>query len=72
VVVAPTRGRLVDNASRWAKGVINDDEGSIKPLQVWGYADLVLDLTPGMDRVELIEETPWLEAVLGKTHCTEF
>jgi hypothetical protein len=37
-----------------------------------GYADLVLDLRPGTGRVELIEETPQLEAVLGKTHRTEF
>jgi len=32
----------------------------------------VLDLRPGTGRVELIEETPQLEAVLGKTHRTEF
>src|SRR5262249_58653289 len=43
-----------------------------KPWQVWGYADLVLDLRPGTGRVELSEETPQLEAVLGKTHRTEF
>ncbi len=73
MVVSPPRGRLVDNASRWARGhTSDDDEGAIKPLEVWGYADLVLDLTPGTGRVESIGETPRLEAVLGKTHRTEF
>ena len=48
------------------------DDGSIKPLEVGGDADLVLDLRPGTGRVELIGETPRLEAVLGKTHRTEF
>jgi hypothetical protein len=33
---------------------------------------LVLDLRPGTGRVELIEETPQLEAILGKTHRTAF
>jgi hypothetical protein len=71
MVVSATRGRLVDHASRWARGSTND-EGSIKPLEVWGYADLVLDLTPGTGRGGLIRETSRLEAVLVKTHCTEF
>src|SRR5215813_4430039 len=55
----------------WQEGR-DHDEGPIKPLEVWGYADLVLDLTPGTGRVGLIRETPRLEAVLGKTHRTEF
>ena len=42
------------------------------PLEVWGYADLVLDLTPATGRMWLIAETPQLEAVLGKTHRAEF
>src|SRR5215831_20265268 len=54
------------------RGDTRDDEGSIKPLEVWGYADLVLDLRPGTGRVGLIRATPRLEAVLGKTHRTEF
>ena len=58
-------------ASRWQEGRTHD-EGPIKPLEVGGYADLALDLTPGTGRVGLIEETPRLEAVLGKTHRTEF
>jgi hypothetical protein len=41
-------------------------------MEVWGYADLGLDLTPGTGRVGLSRETPRLEAVLGKTHRTEF
>src|SRR5215470_12143575 len=55
----------------WHEGR-DHDEGPIKPLEVWGYADLVLDLTPGTGRVGLIRETPRLEAVLGKTHRMEF
>src|SRR5215471_11917686 len=55
----------------WQEGR-DHDEGPIKPLEVWGYADLVLDLTPGTGRVGWIRETPRLEAVLGKTHRTEF
>ena len=49
-----------------------NDEGSLKPLQGWEYADLVLDLTPGTGRGGLIRATPRLEAVLGKPHCTAF
>ncbi|SRR6266446_1343468 len=44
----------------------------IKPLEVGGYADLVLDLTPGTGRGGLIRATSRLEAVLGKTHRTAF
>jgi hypothetical protein len=70
VVVSLPRGRLVDHTSRGARGHTSD-EGSIKPWEVGGYADLALDLTPGTGRVGLIKETPRLEAVLGKTHRTE-
>src|SRR5215470_8154763 len=55
----------------WHEGR-DHDEGPSKPLEVWGYADLVLDLTPGTGLGGLIRETPRLEAVLGKTHRTEF
>jgi hypothetical protein len=63
------RGRLVDHASRGARGSIHD-EGSLKPLQGWEYTDLVRDLTPGTGRGGLNRATPRLEAVLGKPHCT--
>jgi hypothetical protein len=46
--------------------------GNDKRFGVELPADLVLDLTPGAGRVGLIEKTPRLEAVLGKTHRTEF
>jgi hypothetical protein len=71
MVVSATRGRLGDHASRWARGSTND-EGTITLLEVWGYADLVLDLTPATGRIGWIRETSRLEAVLGKTHCTTF
>src|SRR5262245_7519187 len=55
----------------WQEGR-DHDEGPIKPLEVWGYADLVLDLTPGTGRGGLIRETPRLEAVLGKPTVRNF
>src|SRR5712691_2538682 len=39
-------------------------------VEVWGYADLVLDLAPEAGRGGLIRETPRFETVLGKTHRT--
>ena len=71
VVSLPEADWVIIPADR-ARGYTRDDEGSLKPLEVWGYADLVRDLTPGTGRVGVIRETPRLEAVLGKTHRTEF
>jgi hypothetical protein len=48
------------------------DEGPIKPVEEWEHVDLALYLTPATGRIRLIVETPRLEAVLGKTHRTEF
>lgn len=49
-----------------------DDEDNIKPLDRQGYADLALNPDGSLGKVIVDRMTPRLEAVLRKTHCTEF